>query len=176
MFVREQCEDDKWYVIVPLIWTLENVEIYFDKFSKFKMLSDSVPKNPESFESFVLSSAALWFEVIREEDNQPVGIVYVSDFDYDSVEHRFLSANYHVSLWDSKFGERHPLNRAFVRAIFARFRLHRLETEIPLFAGGAIRNAKKAGFVEEGRRRKVKKYNGEWFDVLRLSILETEVP
>lgn len=175
-FVRATGKDGISYAVMPLMWTVDAMYDYAQKFEKFKILPDNVPHGLGGFQQFVINSRALWFEIVNEETGVAVGIIFLDDFVPSPLENRFLSASYHVSVWDSKFIERIPVHTAFVRAIFAQFGLHRLETEIPLYAGGAIRVAMKAGFVSEGTRRKVRFYKGQWFDAAFLSILETEVP
>lgn len=176
LLVEQVGLDGVTYVVVPLQWTLPAIELYWEKFRPYKILSDDIQQDKVGFENFVLRSGALWFEVKDKATDESKGIMYVADFAQSFTENRFLSASFHVSMWDSKIGNRMPVLKAAVRAIFARFRLHRLEMEIPLFAGGAIRVAKKSGFVEEGVRRQARRYNGQWWNVLHLAMLETEVP
>jgi RimJ/RimL family protein N-acetyltransferase len=168
--------DGRLYSVRAMSWTLENIEKYWEKFRPYKILSDDVQQTKEGFEQFVVRSGALWFEVIDLEANETVGIMYLGDFVPSFTEPRYLSASFHVSMWDSKIGSRLPVLTGAVRQAFKLFRLHRLEMQIPLFAGGAIRVAKKAGFVEEGVRRKARRYGGQWWNVLHLAILEDEVP
>lgn len=158
------------------MWTLPEVHRYATLFEKFSILPDNVPKGLQAFERFVLDSRALWFDIVKEETGESVGIIFVDDFVPSPLENKFISASYHVSLWDAKFRKRLPLHQAFVRAIFAQFGLHRLELELPLYAGGAIRVARIAGFVSEGTKRQARFSRGKWFDVALFSILETEVP
>lgn len=168
--------DGRIYTVRSLAWTLDNVEKYWEKFRPYKILSDDIDQTKDGFERFVLQSGALWFEVIDVDADETVGIMYFGDFVMSQVEPRFLTASFHVSMWDSKIGSRLPVLTGAVKRIFKLFRLHRLEMEIPLFAGGAIRVAKKAGFVEEGVRRKARRFGGQWWNVLHLAILEDEVP
>lgn len=175
-FVRAVGKDGVPYAVVPLMWTTDSMYDYAQKFEQFKILPDNVAHGLSGFQQFVLTSRAIWFEIINELNNEAVGVIFLDNFVSSPLENKFISASYHVSVWDSKFMKRIPVHFAFVRAIFAQFGLHRLETEIPLYAGGAIRVALKAGFVSEGTRRKVRFYKGQWFDAAFLSILETEVP
>jgi RimJ/RimL family protein N-acetyltransferase len=174
--VEQAGTDGIVYCVMPLQWTLENVEKYWEKFRPYKILSDDIRHDRNGFERFVVSSGAVWFEVLEKETGKDTGIIYVADFAQSFTENRYISASFHVSMWDSKIGSRMPVLKAAVRALFAQFRLHRLEMEIPLFAGGAIRVAKKAGFVEEGVRRQARRYSGQWWNVLHLAMLESEVP
>lgn len=180
-FVSGVGSDGQTYVVRPVEWTLEKVDEYYEKFKPHRILSDDMPQGREGFEQFVLASGALWFELVMlgEDcncDSKCVGILYVADFVQSMTTQRFLSASFHMSLWDSKVSPRLPVLRKFVQEIFRCFNLHRLEMEIPLFAGGAIRLAKKSGFVEEGVRRFARRYNGQWWNVLHLAMLKGEVP
>lgn len=175
-FAHAVGNDGVSYIVVPLAWSVDAIKEYHQKFIKFNILPDNVPHDLASFGAFVLNSRALWFEVIEEDNNEAIGVIFLDDFVFGPIDRRMISASYHAAVWDAKFSKRLPVHRAFVRAIFAQFKLHRLETEIPLYAGGAIRVALKAGFVSEGTRRRVRWFRGQWYNAALLSILETEVP
>jgi len=177
LFVEAFGTDGCLYSITPLAWDLAKVQSYYERFQKYKIFSDDVmPRNLKEFERFVLLSSGLWFEMNDEHKGETIGLLYLMDFAQSPNTGEFLSASFHMSVWDAKVSTRLPVLRQFVRAIFAQFKLHRLEMEIPLFAGGAIRLAKKSGFTEEGVRRKARRYDGVWFGVLHLSMLDSEVP
>jgi hypothetical protein len=176
VLVKAEGTDGVQYVVRLMVWDLATIEKYWDKFKPYKILSDDIPATRAGFERFVLTSGALWYEIVEETTEADVGLMYIADFVSSFTESRFLSASFHVSMWDSKIGTRMPVLKLAVRELFHRFKLHRLEMEIPLFAGGAIRIAKKSGFVEEGVRRQARRYNGQWWNILHLAMLETEVP
>lgn len=169
-------DDNVLYRVRSLVWDLETIQRYWMKFLNYRILSDDIPQTQAGFERFVVSSGALWFEVVDAVSDADLGVMYVADFVPSMTENRFLSASFHISMWDAKMSTRMPVFRAVARELFNRFKLHRLEMELPLFAGGAIRLAKKAGFVEEGVRREARRYNGVWWGVLHLAMLESEVP
>lgn len=174
-FVREVGTDGVSYIVTPLMWTIPAIKDYYEKFKRFRILSDDTPIDTDvDFLKFVLTSCALWFEVIDEVKGESVGIVYVSNL--ETVDGRVISANYHVSMWDAKFSGRLPVQKTFVRELFKRLRLEKLEVDIPLFAGGAIRMAKKAGFKEGQVFENAKRYNGVYFNVLHLEMQKDEVP
>ncbi|KAK5123957.1 hypothetical protein LTR85_002154 [Meristemomyces frigidus] len=57
---------------------------------------------------------------------------------------------------------------------FMELGLHRMQLEVYSFNEPAIQLYRKAGFVEEGRMRKVYFKGGEWYDVICMAILEEE--
>jgi hypothetical protein len=173
--ISEVGTDGILYEVRPLVWSLEKADFYYEIYKKFRILSDDYLVEKEQFGEFLLNSGAVWFEVWNMDKNQSEGLVSLTDFVTSLTTGQLLSVNYHVALWDSRFKVRVPLHKAFIRVIFSTFRPHRLQVEIPLFAGGTIRMAKRVGFVEEGVKRKAKRYRGEWYGVLHMSILEDEV-
>jgi RimJ/RimL family protein N-acetyltransferase len=164
--------DGHHYEVRPMMWSLAKVDAYWNNLDKFDIFSDDIPHTRDGFERFVLSSSAIWFEFF--DDDQVCGLMYVADLVPSLIEKRFISATWHATVWDAKVGPRMPIAREAIRAVFKILRLHRLEVIIPLKAGGAIRVAKKIGFLQEGRLRAFYQYHGEWWDCLILSILETD--
>jgi RimJ/RimL family protein N-acetyltransferase len=139
------------------------------------VFSDDIPKTPDGFLAYVGLLGSLWFEVICLPTEENVGFLYLSDMLRSFTDKRYLTASFHAIVWDAKAGKRLSVARAFIRQVFRVFRLHRLQAVIPLTRGGAIRITKKLGFKEEGTLREARRYNGVWFGVLLLSLLESEV-
>jgi RimJ/RimL family protein N-acetyltransferase len=52
--------------------------------------------------------------------------------------------------------------------------LHRVELEVYAFNPRAAAAYRKAGFVEEGRRRDALSYDGEWVDAIVMSVIESD--
>lgn len=172
---RERGIDGKTYVVTPTCWTQELLEQVWRRRAHFRVLSDDVEHTFGGFHRYVLESGGQWFSVICVEDRQLVGMMYLTDMSSSMTENRFLSAMWHCELWDSKAGTRINVLRAAIRTLFATLGLHRMSCEIPTKFGGAIRIAKKIGFVPDGRHREARRYDGEWYDVLSMSLLEQEV-
>lgn len=173
--LRATGSDGVEYKIRPFEWNLTKVEDYYRRFEKYHIFSDDIPKSPESFMAYVGLAGTIWFEAIRCSDGENVGLLYLTDLRPSWVEKRYISAFFHAITWDAKAAKRLPVARAFIKAVFALFGLHRLESAVPLKYGGAIRTLKRLGFKEEGVLREARKYDGKWFGVLMLSILDHEV-
>lgn len=173
--VEVRGKDDRLYAVRPFIWTVDAIEHYSAIFARYQTLSDDIGKDQISFFKFVTAPSTLWFEVIDVKSMQNVGFIYLSDMLRSGVEDRFISATFHAITWDAKAGRRLELAQKFIQHLFKTFRLHRLTAAIPLRFGGAIRIAKRLGFKEDGVLRSARRYNGEWFGVLVLSIIENEV-
>lgn len=171
--VRCKGDDGRTYAIVAMNWTLAKIEGYWDRISKFPIFSDELEKSPAGFLQFVIGAGALWFEIVDQDSDQVVGLMYLTDV-MASYNGRMIEATWHAMVWDAKAGIRRPVFKAAIKALFKQFGFHRLRAEIPLHFGGVIRQAKKIGFTEEGRLREAKQYNGIWFDALVLSVLEKE--
>jgi RimJ/RimL family protein N-acetyltransferase len=171
--VRATGDDGRVYAIRAMSWTVDKVESYWDKISKFPIFSDELEKSPMGFLQFVLNAGALWFEIVDEEQDEPIGLMYLTDV-MAAYNGRMIEATWHAMVWDAKAGIRRPVFKAAIQALFKQFGFHRLRAEIPLHFGGVIRQAKKIGFKEEGRLREAKQYGGVWFDSLLLSILHRE--
>lgn len=174
-FLRAIGSDGIEYTIRPFEWNLARVEEYYHKFEKYHIFSDDIPKDPEAFLVYIGSAGTLWFEAVRCSDEVSVGLMYLTDLRPSWTERRYISAFFHAITWDAKAAKRLPVAKAFIKTVFRIFGLHRLESAVPLKYGGAIRTLKRLGFKEEGTIREGRRYNGVWFNVLLLSILEHEV-
>lgn len=173
-FVRATGEDGIEYIIRPFEWSLERVESYYHRFKSYHIFSDDIPDTSEAFITYVGLAGTLWFEGVRADTEENVGFVYLSDMQPSWNEKRYLSAFFHAVTWDAKAAHRRAVAKAFIRQVFKVFRLHRLQAAVPAKYGGAIRTLKKLGFADEGRLRKARKYDGVWFDVILLAMLEGE--
>lgn len=165
--------DERLYQVRTMQWDVAKAERYWERTSKFAIFSDAVPANVQGFLSFILEAGALWWEIVDLEADETVGLMYITDV---TVENQIMvgQATWHAFVWDAKAGPRRPVLRAAIKALFEKFRFHRLQAEIPLHFGGVIRSAKKLGFREEGRMRQARMYNGVRYDALMMSILSHE--
>lgn len=173
-FVQGVGDDGVVYTIRPFTWTVEMAEKFFPIIHSFGILSDDVPDSVEGFLTYIVGSHSLWFEIVNEKDEN-VGFLYISDLLKSYTEPRFINATFHAITWDAKAAPRRVIAEKFIRKIFGVLRLHRLTAMIPAKFTGAIRTAKKLGFKDEGRFRALRRYKNVWFDVIVLSILESEI-
>lgn len=171
---RGRGSDEKEYAVIALAWSLEKVENYWERISKFPIFSDDVEKSQQGFLNFVLNSGAIWYEIVDGESNSVIGLMYLTDIKVAHTQ-RMTEATWHSMVWDATVGPRKPIAKAAIAAMFRIYGFHRLRAEIPTHFGGVIRMAKKLGFKEEGRLREAKEYKGIWFDSVILSILASEV-
>lgn len=143
----------------------------FITFSQFQTLfSDYSSGDPELFTLMFLDPRCAWYEVERLEDNEEVGIMYLTDI----TPH--WDAMAHLSFWDKTFAGREPLIHDMIEWTMKRFELHRLIAEIPV--PQRVYNffvEERLGFVKEGVSREATIKNGEWIDMNRYSLLESDL-
>lgn len=151
------------------------MEICWERFIEAGIFSDDIPKTMDGFIAYMVQNRTIWFEVIRVSDEAHIGFVYFSDFLPSWTEKRYISCSFHSIVWDHKATPRRELVLDVIQWVFNAFGIHRMFAAIPLRFGAAIRIAKKFGFVEEGVLRGARRYNGQWYGVLILSILESEL-
>lgn len=92
-----------------------------------------------------------------------------------------FSANFSCAIFGIMLGAEHhgrgygtDAARVMVRYGFAELGLHRIELGVYGFNPRAIAAYRKAGFVEEGRRREAIWRSGEWHDDVRMGLLRQE--
>lgn len=173
-FAEAVCSDGRLYVIRPLEWTLDKIQEVWNRWKDFEIFSDDLPATVDGFAYFVSAGGSIWFEILNDQDEQ-VGLVYLNDLIPSVTSGRFVSALFHATMWDAKVGPRIDLARAFLVRAVQVFGFHRIQAEIPLRFGGAIRVMKKIGFKEEGLLRQARRYHQEWYNVLVLGLLESEI-
>jgi RimJ/RimL family protein N-acetyltransferase len=66
--------------------------------------------------------------------------------------------------------------RVIVGYGFRELSLHRIQLDVSAFNPRGIAAYRKAGFVEEGRRREAVRHEGRWYDEVTMSILANEWP
>lgn len=173
--VRAYGSDGHEYIVRPTQWDVDRLKATWDKYSRFNILSDDVPKTVQGFSQFVINGGALWFDIVDLTYGAEIGLMYLGDLVPSYVTGKFISATWHAIAWDSKAGPRRPVARAAIKELFRQLGFHRIQTEIPACYGGAIRTVLKIGFVEEGRYRQARRLEGVWYDVRVFSLLEDEV-
>lgn len=172
--VEALCSDGRVYKIRPMAWDLESIERVWGRWKDFEILSDDIPATVDGFTYYVTAGGSIWFEVVDDQDQQ-VGLVYLNDLVPSLTSGRYISCQFHATMWDAKAGPRVELARAFLIRIIQVFGFHRIQCEIPLRFGGAIRVMKRIGFKEEGVLRSARRYRGQWYNVLILGLIENEV-
>jgi RimJ/RimL family protein N-acetyltransferase len=108
---------------------------------------------------------------VRISDGALLGEAVVNDLDPDNA-----SANYRILLGGAYHGQGYgtEITRLVVGYALEVAGLHRLSLGVYTFNPRARRVYEKSGFVLEGRRRDVLRWNGEWHDELVMSVLRTD--
>ena len=83
-----------------------------------------------------------------------------------------LSLFIHPDYQGKKIGSR--ILEALIGHAFMHLNLHRLEAEIIEYNPAAIRLVEKMGFVNEGRLREARYFDGKYYDILRYGLLKSE--
>lgn len=112
------------------------------------------------------------YAILRKEDDLYVGEVVLNDID---LENR--SANFRIALAGKEyFGQGYgtEATQMLLEFGFHTLNLHRIELEVYDFNPRAQHVYAKAGFVQEGVRRDVLLWDGEFHDAILMSILEDE--
>lgn len=171
---RGQGTDGHEYAVRSLEWTLEKVNEYWQRFKPFHIFGDEYEESPESFLYLISAMGGLWFDIVDVTDAKVVGVMYLSDIIQAQDRTGIDQAMWHATVWDSKVSPRRNIARAAIANLMKVLQIHRLIAEIPTTSQGAIRVIKNIGFRPEGVLRKAQRFNGQWRDVLLLSLLDEE--
>ena len=152
---------------------------YYDKLKEFDTVFNGyVANNIDAFiQSFVKGNGSDDLQatgIIWEVDD--VGILYLTNI---SIGNDALA---HFNFWDRRYKGRENLIRGMMKHVMKEFNLHRITSEVGLFAAPWLPLAlERMGFVREGRKREAiwhvpkGKREGQWFDSLIYSVLRHEV-
>jgi RimJ/RimL family protein N-acetyltransferase len=135
-------------------FTREQVEAY---------LQHQIAKDDDSRASFIIA---------LPDDSRPVGEVVINEIDEDNH-----SCNIRIMLFspdDFSKGYGSEAMRLMVTYGFEKLKLHRIELGVYEFNPRAIRAYEKAGFKREGILRDALFYDGEYHNMIVMSILEHE--
>lgn len=152
--------------------SFEKLKFFYEKTKDFDTLfNDYIGGNFEAFVSqFIMqdrSGEIFPTGIVWEVDD--VGILRLSDISPG------LEATAHFTFWDRRLRGRENLVKEMVRYAIEQFKLHRIIVEVPLYAKPILYFVERIGFQKEGREREAVMYKGQWYDVIRYSILDREV-
>ncbi len=182
MELHFECDEPEGKVsrtVRPAILTFGTLKGYYDRLKEFDTVFNGyVANNIDAFiRSFVKGDGSDDLQatgIIWEVDD--VGILYLTNI---SIGNDALA---HFNFWDRRYKGRENLIRGMMRYVMKEFDLHRISSEVGLFAAPWLPLAlEKIGFVREGRKREAiwhirpNAKEGEWFDSLIYSILRSEV-
>ncbi len=172
-----KCESEV-YTIEPLIFTLPNLKLFWERASKFPVLFGQEVR--EDFDKFlhlffglnakgdIFGKGLFWR--VDTKDYPMIGTFYMTDIDIP------LQATVHFSFFDGRVRKRLPIARAMLKYAFSEFEFKRLNASFPAYVRPSSLNFVKAlGFIEEGKTRKTAFFNGEFYDTILFGILKDEV-
>ncbi len=118
------------------------------------------------------SDRADW-AIVRQDDGTVVGEVVLFELDEEHAAMTFRIALVGPEVFGRGYGsESTCLVRDFA---FGPLGLHRLSLDVAEENQRAVRVYEKAGFRHEGRRRQVRKVDGQWRDQLLMAILDSDL-
>lgn len=133
------------------------------------LFSDYTDGKFEPFFWLLTDPRAVWFEIVRSDDQSNVGVIYLT-----AVKPLF-EADCHMAMWDSIAVGKEPLALFAMEWIMDRYKLHRLNAFVPTYQRGVLRWCDRLGFVQEGVRREAVLFRGQWADLVQFGILRPEV-
>ena len=84
-----------------------------------------------------------------------------------------VDAQVHYSFFDGCQNGRQDLTKKMISYVFERYDFNRLSVSIPCYAVDATpKFVENLGFKYEGKKRKLARYNGDWFDVKLYGLLK----
>ena len=114
----------------------------------------------------------LMIEIQHEGGWLPIG-----DIGFHAIDWRARAAEIGIVIGDKRFwnqGYGSEAMRLMLRHAFHTLNLNRVSLQVYADNPRAIRAYEKVGFVHEGRLRQARYYDGEYFDVLLMSVLRSE--
>ncbi len=161
--------------VSKMILTIPELKRFYDKAKQFPVLFGRELKDEQDFiDQFIVYDAnnepistGLFFK--DEVEGELVGMHYLTNICY-------READAHFAFFDRRFRGRSELVKAVMGYVFHTWRLHRLNVNIPCYAGTAVHKfVSDLGFKLEGRKRQASFYKGQRFDVLLYGILRSEL-
>ena len=114
-----------------------------------------------------------FFIVIRkdEETDIPVGFTYTSRF--NSID-RYVYSTMYLTQEHTGLGIGPEAGRLHIQYLFSVFNIRKIYAEIYGYNEASIKAAKAVGFVEEGRLKQHRWFNGRYWDLLILALYPTD--
>ncbi|KAF8650168.1 hypothetical protein AX16_005402 [Volvariella volvacea WC 439] len=134
-----------------------------------------VPRSPRfAIKLEEIANEALMYVVVEATDRNNEVIGAASLTLVGSVKNRDVNLGLGLipDVWNMGYGT--EVCRFLVDYAFRNLGVHRVSLGVFDSNQGAVALYRKLGFVEEGRRRKVNWFNGEWQDSIVMSILDEE--
>lgn len=134
----------------------KTAELYL-KASQFDVLFyDDTNKSLTAFMAVFLDPKGTWMEVVRAEDDEVIGALYLTQIlpGFD--------AHGHFTFWDGLASGREGIIWDTMKWVFDRYDLRRLSSEVPPYQKGVMRFMGRLGFAEEGEKVEAIQHDGEW--------------
>jgi RimJ/RimL family protein N-acetyltransferase len=169
---------DTEYHISPLIFSPENLNLFWKKSSKFPTLFNAEVR--ADFNKFLdifagqdsggkIFAKGLFFRIDTEEEPM-VGVFYMTDIDLPT------EATVHFSFFDGRIRGRIPLAKKMLEYVFKTYDFNRLNAALPVYVvPAAFHFVEGIGFQKEGRKRRAVSFDNKFFDVILYGILKEEV-
>jgi RimJ/RimL family protein N-acetyltransferase len=130
------------------------------------------PEIERFFQARVLGTDSLAMAIHEGATDRLLGTCAFSQLDGENG-----SALFHITIgekdaWGKGFGT--EATRLMLEHAFDRLRLHRIGLSVFAFNERAIRSYRRAGFVIEGRAREAIRRDGQWWDEVEMSILDSD--
>lgn len=181
---------DEWLGARPYVITLESLRGLYDLHSQHdSFFPDYLKRDFDLWAWRMIECTRFPMEVVTLPSKEHVGFMYLTDVFKSDTEDEIVECFGHFSFWEGKVGEgRRGLMNDVIELLARAYKIHRMSVRIPVYAVGAIRQAKKLGFgggyitevgkskiMVEGVLRKASKYHGEWHDVVVMSRVGKEL-
>lgn len=176
------CKDPKKgdieYTISPLIFTPENLALFWQKSSKYPTLFNAeVRADLNKFLSIFsgqdsagkIYGKGLFWRIDTKEDPL-VGVFYMMDI-FHPVE-----ATVHFSFFDGRVKGRSPLAKELIKFVFEEYGFRRLNAALPVYvAKASFQFVEDLGFQKEGRKRRAVEFDHKYFDVVLYGMLKEDI-
>ena len=169
---------DVEYTISPLIFTPENLALFWQKSSKYPTLFNAeVRADLKKFLSVfadqdsngrIFSKGLFWR--IDTPEVPLVGVFYMMDIFHP------IEATVHFSFFDGRVKGRAPLAKALLKYVFEEYGFQRLNAALPVYvAKASFQFVEDLGFQKEGRKRRAVEFDHKYFDEVLYGILKEDV-
>lgn len=115
----------------------------------------------------------LQFMIERKFDGEPIGTIY--SYDYKRVDgYAFITT--FIADGFRKRGYGAEADALFLMYLFEKFKLFKIYMEMYEYNREAISAALRGGFIEEGKFKKQRLFNGARYDVIRYALFRENIP
>lgn len=110
--------------------------------------------------------------MIQTDEGEPIGIIGYRNMNIQERRCKIIIFIGEKKYWGSGYGT--DAMKAFLRFLFNRWNMHRVEIDTWDGNERAIKSYKKCGFIEEGRLREARFVDGQYRDEILMGLLRKE--